>query len=320
MHGSEPLNQPLAGEMAPPADPARPAMVLLCASVFELIAASVLCSEYCEGTNAYAVSAGAVSTAVSLLVLVCLKYDDVVPPQIVELVPHVSGFLFMWWLPAWLTFTFVRPFAGLCNGFFACWAALVASIWLMRCHLPVVDGFVTRFVEVARSTLAEKAYVTALMVTSTFVWIEAAVLYSLPPYDGYLAWTIAVGVVSSVVCFAFLAVHDQVARHSRHIALALLTWWMQGLVISFVPTAFTGSVNGFVSVWLSLFLAAYFAFGSHSTAIADEPAISQYGPVGAASQPQPFMSPDLGVGGGFQGFGGGSTNLQPPPTEVGSGI
>ena len=38
MHGSEPLNQPLAGEMVPPADPARPAMVLLCASVFELIA------------------------------------------------------------------------------------------------------------------------------------------------------------------------------------------------------------------------------------------------------------------------------------------
>ena len=126
------------------------------------------------------------------------------------------------------------------------------------------------------------------------------------------------GVVSSMACFAFLAVHDQVARHSRHIALALFAWWMQGLVISFVPTAFTGSVNGFVSVWLSLFLAAYFAFGSHSTAMADEPAISQYGPVGAASQPQQFMSPELG--GGFQGFGGGSTNLQPPPNEVGAGI
>ena len=165
------------------------------------------------------------------------------------------------------------------------------------------------------------AYVTALMVTSTFVWsldrgggpVQPAAVRRLPGvddrggrrlFDGVLRLPRGArpgGAPQPAHCARALRVVDAGHRHQL-----------------FVSPAFTGSVNGFVSVWLSLFLAAYFAFGSHSTAMADEPAISQYGPVGAASQPQQFMSPELG--GGFQGFGGGSTNLQPPPNEVGAGI
>ena len=319
---------PLAGETAPPTDPARPALMLLIASVFELIAAVVLCFDgTCTGMNAYAVSVGAVSSCFSFAVLVALRYDDALPGVLLDLMPHTATFLLLWWSIGWLVLTFVRPFAGLCNGFFACWAALVASVWLVRTLLPSANGFLTRFVEAAQGTLAEKAYVTALMATSTFVWVEASVLYSMPPHDGFLAWTIGVGVASSVGCAVFLAMYDQLAGHSRHVALGLLAWWLQGLILSFVPTTFTGSVNGYVAVWVSLALAAYFAFGSHSGAVlpgASNPP-AQYGPVGTG-HPAGGAAPPAYAGGGFDTFGGGgggyseaprpATGLQaPPPTE-----
>ena len=316
---------PLAGDASPPTDPARPALMLLVSSVFELIAAVVLCIDgTCTGLNAYAVSVGAVSTCFSIAVLAALRYDDALPGVLLDLMPHTATFLLVWWLFGWLVLTFVRPFAGLCNGFFACWAALVAAIWLVRTLLPSANGFLTRFVEAAQGTLAEKAYVTALMATSTFVWVEASILYSMPPHDGFLAWTVGVGVASTVGCFVFLAMYEQLASHSRHVALGLLAWWLQGLIISFVPTAFTSSVNGFVAIWVSLALATYFAFGSHSATILPgaSGSAAQYGPVGAAvggGTPPPY------AGGGLDTFGGGggyseaprpATGLQaPPPTE-----
>ena len=157
MHADPGLHLPLAHDAPAPVDPAKPALILLCASVFELIAAVVLCSDWvCTGLVAYAVSAGAVSAFFALVVLVCLRYDDAVPAPMVDLVPLMSAFLFVWWLPAWLALTFVGPFPGLCNGFFASWAALVASLWLLRLQQPVVDGFVSRFLEVARFDSAEE--------------------------------------------------------------------------------------------------------------------------------------------------------------------
>ena len=141
MHGSEPLSVPLAGEASPPTDPARPALMLLVASAFELMAAVVLCSTgTCDGLNAYAVSVGAVSTCLSIAVLVALRHDDAFPSVVLDLLPHTAAFLLVWWLFGWLVLTFVRPFAGLCNGFFACWAALVAAIWLVRALLPSAHG------------------------------------------------------------------------------------------------------------------------------------------------------------------------------------
>ena len=124
---------PLAGEASPPTDPARPALMLLVASAFELMAAVVLCSTgTCDGLNAYAVSVGAVSTCLSIAVLAALRHDDAFQSVVLDLLPHTAAFLLVWWLFGWLVLTFVRPFAGLCNGFFACWAALVAAIWLVR--------------------------------------------------------------------------------------------------------------------------------------------------------------------------------------------
>jgi hypothetical protein len=323
MHDNEQLNMPLAGDGTPPSDPARPALVVLVASVTELIAAAVRCSYgACVGISAYAVTAGAVSTCLSFFVLAALRYDDLMPAVALDLVPHAATFLLVWWVFGWLVLTFVRPFANLSNGFFACWAALVGSVWLVRSLLPSVNGFLARFIEAAHGTLAEKAYVAALMATSTFVWIEASILYSMPPHDGVLAWTVAVGVVSTVACFVFLAGYDELKTHSRHFALGLLAWWAQGLIISFVPTAVTDSVNGFVSIWLSVALAGYVAFGSHAAPVlpsmaADAPhAASSYGPVGAG--PSSAATPQVS---GFEGFGSAPPPLPamqaPPPLPSG---
>ena len=61
-----------------------------------------------------------------------------------------------------------------------------------------------------------------------------------------------------VVCVLYIGLIDTCAQHDAKVAGALCAWWLQGLIISFIPTAFIGSLNGFVSTWASIVLCGYF--------------------------------------------------------------
>ena len=69
-------------------------------------------------------------------------------------------------------------------------------------------------------------------------------------------------------------------------ALLICLWWVQGIVISFFPSEFTASVNGYFSLWASVAVAFYYALTIH-------------GPPGVVS---PAFQPISQTEGGWPGF------------------
>ena len=112
-------------------------MLLLGASVVELIAATVTCGHQktCGGVNAYAVWTGGVSVVVCLLLA---RYPNT------SKATWMGWFLLLWWAAGWFTFTFIAPFDGLADGFIACWVALLSAVTLYR---TLDDGFKQRLTE-----------------------------------------------------------------------------------------------------------------------------------------------------------------------------
>jgi len=171
-----------------------------------------------------------------------------------------------------------------------------------------------------------------LCATSTAVWVSASVALGKYPdvncdartmdcHNGLKVWAICIGVASMMACVAFLA-HEAAAQYAYALSLGLSGWWLQGVAISFVPSVFAGSVNGWVCSWLSVGLAAYFASLSRNPrklepVASSEPA-DDYSPMAPPDVPQATFGCGSGmggtngmgssVGGGcFEGFGGGAS-------------
>jgi len=141
-----------------------------------------------------------------------------------------------------------------------------------------------------------------LAFTSTLVWLGAAVC-PLPSWS--TVWTVVVGAVSCLLCAAFIFAHDTLGAHKRNLSLLLAGWWLQGLFITFVPSSFLGSVNGFVSVWASIVFAALLV----SSALTGRPAMHAAAepadePASLSRPSEPKRALDASFGGGpFPGFG-----------------
>ena len=98
-----------------------------------------------------------------------------------EIAPHMAAFLLLWWVAAWFTLTFISPFAEISNGFFACWVAPGAALLLCRALNPAVAEPLGQAVAAARGAGADRSALFLLCVTSTGVWIAAAVVTAAGP-------------------------------------------------------------------------------------------------------------------------------------------
>jgi hypothetical protein len=268
------LETPLAGTGSSAPDPRTPLLVLSVASVFELIAAAVVCgtSYHCTGLDAYAVTAGGVSCVVCIpLLLMYFDFFEFSGTRFAEHAPNLALFLLAWWSVAWLVLTFVSPFTGLTNGFFACWVAPFAALLFCRALTPLVSEPLGRMVAALRGAGAERSVLILLCASSTAVWVSASVALGRYPdiacdptthecmhYNGIKVWAICVGVVSMGACGVYLTL-EAASPYGYSLALAQSVWWLQGLAISFVPSVFGGGVNGWACTWLSVGLAGYFA-------------------------------------------------------------
>ena len=90
------------------------------------------------------------------------------------------------------------------------------------------------------------------------MWVEAAVQFAAYPNEHPATKTLAiiVGVVSSVLC-AFYLLLDKISLHQSGFATILAVWWLPAIALSFVPSSFIRTCNGFASTWISVFLALY---------------------------------------------------------------
>jgi hypothetical protein len=112
--------------------------MLLLFSVVELLAASEFCDSYfCPGEAAWAIAAGAVSTAASLLLAFMMLRS---PDMYNEVVPNASGLLTLWWIPSATVTTFKAPFVTVGNGYYAAWGALISAYLLFYPRYDLLVG------------------------------------------------------------------------------------------------------------------------------------------------------------------------------------
>ena len=240
------------------ADPRIAVVIVAGASIFELVAASLACGATCSGLQTYAITVGAISGALVVPFVLVYFAEPLAPPQFGDALPHLALLLLVWWLPAAFLLTFVTPFAGLSNGYFATLVAAAYAIQNCMAHVPLVDSALRDAHAVARAAPRERTLLVMLAATSTAMWVQAAICASMyADATATKAWAIIVGVVSSVLCTFYLLL-ENLSLHQTGFALLVAAWWLQGVCISFVPSSFIGSMNGFISTWASVFLAFYF--------------------------------------------------------------
>ncbi|KAG2440452.1 hypothetical protein HYH02_010334 [Chlamydomonas schloesseri] len=116
---------------------------ILAASIVELIAAGVVCTEAadngkCETYVAWAVAVGAVSTFFTFVHALICTFKPVLANQIA---PFLSTFLVLWWIPGAGIPTFKAPFVTVGNGYFSCWVAFLASlVFFQHNGLALISG------------------------------------------------------------------------------------------------------------------------------------------------------------------------------------
>jgi len=253
------LSEPLHGSSPSPVPHATPLVVLFLASIFEMIAASLMCSDDDDATagsacpSAYAVSVGAVSAAACFVLFMCQVHRDTLPYRLHSAPTPLAVFLLAWWAVAWLVLTFVAPFTYIGNGFFATWIGVCSAVALCQAHVPLVKGWVHQVEIHAKGHPV--AAVAALGVSSTVVALEAAVALGGANQTSYELWALLVGLVSAVACGARVYVGAPLLKYDRYLCWAVGAWWLQGLALSFVREWVTSTVNGYVALWVSIVLA-----------------------------------------------------------------
>ena len=200
------LSEPLQGSSSSsPVPHATPLAVLFLASIFEMIAALLMCSDGAanDGSScpsAYAVPVGAVSAAACFVLFMCQVHRDTLPFHLHSAPTPIALFLLAWWVCGWFVLTFVGPFTYIGNGFFAAWAGVGSAVALCQAHVPLAKGWVNHIEVQAKGHPA--AAVAALCVSSTLVCVEAAVALSGVSQTPYEVWTLVVGLVSAAACGA----------------------------------------------------------------------------------------------------------------------
>lgn len=252
--------QPPDHEADEPLDSSVSVMLLIAASIFELISASLECSSSneCGSLHAYAVAVGVVSLLLLGPVTLVHFAEPLAPPQIYKALPHLSLLLLVWWLPAGFVLTFIEPFAYLSNGYFATIGSCYGALQLSRSYVPPVDEALRMIRDMSRAADPERTVLLLLALTSTACWVQAAICvgkYHDTPATK--AWAIIVGVVSMLLCTFYLLL-ENLTLHRLGFAMLLALWWCQGIAFSFVPNTFISSMNGFISTWTSVGLAVYF--------------------------------------------------------------
>ena len=228
--------EPPPSDDAQPIDSGTPTILIAVASIFELLSAILICNQgECRGLEWYAVVVGVVSISLIMPVAIATFAPSMLPitPKLLqEGVEGLSLLLLAWWMPAAFLLTFVLPFQHLCNGYFASLIGFIGALQLCRAHVPAVVRAFDDVRVALRSLPQGHLLLCVLALTSTAVWIEAAV--SLGLYTGehsaVKSWAVAVGLVSFAVCTAYLFV-GEATSHRYNFAVLLAIWWVQGCLL-----------------------------------------------------------------------------------------
>eukprot|EP00298_Acanthocystis_sp_HF-20_P007598 c17154_g1_i1.p1 GENE.c17154_g1_i1~~c17154_g1_i1.p1 ORF type:complete len:279 (-),score=101.48 c17154_g1_i1:42-854(-) len=236
-----------------------PAIIVLIASLIELIAASKACgdADKCEKEVAYSVSVGCIAIFTIIPILILSK----ISPSVVELItPLVSGFLFLWWGIGACVLTFRSPFKTTQNGYFASWLASGASSYYFLTVVPHAREALDRVGNVATVTGPIRQLLFAVFVSSLIVMIASSIAYNDNSDDkkGEKIWGIIVGLFSLIISVV-AAVVPLPKIVFQIISIFLGIWWTVGLGVLTFDSPFLNTGNGFFACWIGLASSVYLA-------------------------------------------------------------
>jgi len=220
--------------------------VIAFAGLFEMWAAATTCSQLdngnydaCKDEYAWAVAVGAISTIVCLICAIVLYAAANLLNDTGHMV--VSIFLVLLWLPGVIWCTFDKPFASACattatlnvgygayygshyawalggsaNGYFGTWIAFLAAVKYMFASVPALE------VPIKTAAGGRGLELFALFLFSIIEMSQAS-LDCGNHCSNILAWAVAVGVISAVICLLLFIPQLQPAAKYLFVFLVLL--------------------------------------------------------------------------------------------------
>jgi len=175
----------------------------------------------------------------------------------------------IWWVFGTGVATFEAPYAaGMAggggvagNGYFGCWAALIASVILMMNAFgqnEVGDNAEADLSNAAKHLKVSKN-LFALGIISLVVMIAAAIncdkLGACEEYDG---WAVACAAISFVTCLVLIimffldACPDCLPEAAKWISLVLFVWWIAGVWCMTFKRPFEAPGNGYFGSWFAV--------------------------------------------------------------------
>lgn len=246
--------------------------ILLFASALVMVQTAVDCDDTgaCEAERGWILACSVISLVMCIILLF-----------IRDLVKDIwkwftLGFL-IWWVFGTGVATFEGPYAaGMAggggvagNGYFGCWAALIASVILMTNAFgeqEVGDDAEADLAKAAQQLKVSKNLL-ALGIISLVVMIAAAIncskLGACQEYDG---WAVACPCISFLTCVVLIimfyleACPDCLPEAAKWISLVLFVMWIAGVWCMTFKRPFEAPGNGFFGSWFAVAFAGLLMF------------------------------------------------------------
>jgi len=242
---------------------------ILVASCVELAQAGEHCDTKnvdCDEENGYAVAVGCVSLIVCLLYFVQFRFA---PDRLSQFSKFMPIFLFLWWGIGTLVLTFDSPFIETGNGYFACWGAVLLSIYYCQISVERFKVLGAR-ISGAIAGSQERKLLMLVMILSFVVAFASLVLWD--DYDASSekqsdqeTWAFVAGIVSGSIAAIYLLL--EIFKPGilgkaflKYFSWFLILWWMMGAGVATFDAPFPSTGNGYFCAWGAFLSSCYLAY------------------------------------------------------------